>query len=123
MTPTNDNYGNYGKQLLISEGVITWAYYGHVANGCPIRPAMSGWRPLPMARATHSWSANAIVKLGIGALWSTARGTGGTLGGSARERPNLRIWVRAGACCANDNVGSIAVLPAGRVFPACTRAG
>ena len=49
-------------------------------------------------------------KLGIGALWAIRRGTGGSLGGSARERPNLPfLGSRGAACCANDNVGSIAV--------------
>lgn len=110
-SPTNDNYGNYGvSNYVASEGVLTWAFTG----------AQPTWVPNPPGKTTFAsisdGTSNTILvgerdrKLGIGALWAIRRGTGGTLGGAARERPNSPfLGSRGASCCANDKVGAIDV--------------
>jgi prepilin-type N-terminal cleavage/methylation domain-containing protein/prepilin-type processing-associated H-X9-DG protein len=110
-TPTNDNYGNYGaSNYLASEGLLTWAFIGASPNWVVNPPGT-----VRMAVITDGTSNTFLVgerdrKLGIGGLWSIRRSTGGTLGGAARERPNLPfLGSRGAACCGNDRVGTIDV--------------
>jgi prepilin-type N-terminal cleavage/methylation domain-containing protein/prepilin-type processing-associated H-X9-DG protein len=110
-TPTNDNFGNYGvSNYLASEGLLTWAFIGTSPN----------WEVNPpgnvrIANITDGTSNTFLVgerdrKIGLGGLWSIRRGTGGTLGGAARERPNLPfLGTRGSGCCGNDRVGTIDV--------------
>lgn len=111
MTPTNDNFGNYGaSNYVASQGVINEAFIGSSPNWVVNPPGN-----VRMANITDGTSNTFLVgerdrKLGVGGLWSIRRGTGGTLGGAARERPNLPfLGTRGAGCCANDNVGSVAV--------------
>jgi prepilin-type N-terminal cleavage/methylation domain-containing protein/prepilin-type processing-associated H-X9-DG protein len=111
MSPTNDNFGNYGaSNYVVSEGVLTWAFIGTAPNWVVNPPGN-----IRMANITDGTSNTMLVgerdrKLGVGALWSFRRGTGGTLGGAARERPNLPfLGNRGSSCCGNDRVGTVDV--------------
>jgi prepilin-type N-terminal cleavage/methylation domain-containing protein/prepilin-type processing-associated H-X9-DG protein len=103
-TPTNDNFGNYGaSNYVVSEGVLTWAYTGS-SPSWDLNPP--GW--VNMMTITDGTSNTILAgerdrQLGVGALWAIRRGTGGTLGGTARERPNLPyLGGRGTSCCSND---------------------
>ncbi len=110
-SPTNDNFGNYGaSNYVASEGVLTWAFTGTSPTFVANPPGK-----VTMASITDGTSNTFLVgerdrKLGVGGLWAIRRGSGGTLGGAARERPNVPfLGSRGAACCANDRVGTIDV--------------
>lgn len=110
-TPTNENFGNYGaSNYVVSEGLLTWAFTGSQPNWVPNPPGR-----VTMASITDGTSNTFLAgerdrKLGVGGLWAIRRGTGGTLGGAARERPNLPFLGNRGAtCCGNDRVGTVDV--------------
>lgn len=110
-TPTNDNYGNYGvSNYVASEGLLTWAFTGSSPNWVPNPPGK-----VTIASITDGTSNTLLVgerdrKLGLGGLWAVRRGTGGALGGAARERPNLPFLGNRGAsCCGNDVSGTVSV--------------
>jgi prepilin-type N-terminal cleavage/methylation domain-containing protein/prepilin-type processing-associated H-X9-DG protein len=110
-TPTNDNFGNYGaSNYVASEGILTWAFIGSAPNWVanpPGRVTMSG---IPDGTSNTLLVGERDRKLGVGGLWAIRRGTGGTLGGAARERPNLPFLGNRGtSCCGNDRVGNVDV--------------
>jgi prepilin-type N-terminal cleavage/methylation domain-containing protein/prepilin-type processing-associated H-X9-DG protein len=111
MNPLNDNYGNYGNSnYVVSQGVINEAFIGTSPNWVVNPPGNVRIANITDGTSNTFLAGERDRKLGIGALWSFRRGTGGTLGGAARERPNLPfLGSRGSACCGNDNVGSVAV--------------
>jgi prepilin-type processing-associated H-X9-DG protein len=110
-TPTNDNFGNYGaSNYVASEGVFTWAFTGSSPNWVVNPPGRVTMTGIPDGTSNTLLAGERDRKLGIGALWAIRRGTGGTLGGSARERPNLPyLGTRGASCCTGDVAGSVAV--------------
>ena len=95
-SPINPNFDNFGKSnYVISEGVVTWADNGPYGK---TRLAM-----IPDGTSNTFLAGERDGKLGIAAIWAGRRKTGGALGGSARERPNLPYLGNRGAsCCSND---------------------
>jgi prepilin-type processing-associated H-X9-DG protein len=84
------------SNYVISEGVVTWG-----DNGV--------WAMTTFAMITDGTSNTFLAgekdsKLNIGAIWPGREATGGSLGGTAREAPNLTyLGGRGSACCVNDN--------------------
>jgi prepilin-type N-terminal cleavage/methylation domain-containing protein/prepilin-type processing-associated H-X9-DG protein len=102
-SPTNDNFGNYGaSNYVISEGVLSWAWAGSGTSWAVNQG------PVTITNIPDGTSNTILVgerdrKLGIGAIWAIRRSTGGSLGGTARERPNLPyLGGRGASCCGND---------------------
>jgi prepilin-type N-terminal cleavage/methylation domain-containing protein/prepilin-type processing-associated H-X9-DG protein len=93
---TNPNFDDYGKSnYLISEGVVTWGDNGAFGK-TRFAMILDGTSNTFLAGERDN-------KLGIAGIWPGRRKTGGALGGTARERPNLRyLGDRGAACCSND---------------------
>lgn len=110
-SPLNDNFGNYGaSNYVASEGILTWAFTGNSPNFVPNPPGR-----VSIANVIDGTSNTFLIgerdrKLGVGGLWAVRRGTGGAIGGAARERPNLPfLGTRGAGCCGNDRVGTLNV--------------
>jgi prepilin-type processing-associated H-X9-DG protein len=110
-SPINDNFGNYGaSNYVASEGVLTWAYTGSSPNWVVNPPGRVTLTGIPDGTSSTMLVGERDRKLGIGAIWAIRRTTGGALGGTARERPNLPyLGDRGASCCNNDRVGTIDV--------------
>jgi prepilin-type processing-associated H-X9-DG protein len=101
---TNPNFGNNGRSnYVISEGVVTWGDNG-------------AWSMTTFAMITDGTSNTFLAgekdtQLNVGAIWPGRYATGGSVGGTAREAPNLPyLGNRGSSCCSNDvNAQGVAV--------------
>jgi prepilin-type N-terminal cleavage/methylation domain-containing protein/prepilin-type processing-associated H-X9-DG protein len=93
---TNPNFDNYGKSNYIaSQGVVSWVTDGNRAY-MRLTDITDGTSLTFLAGERES-------RINIAAMWPGVRKTGGSVGGEARERPNIPYLGNRGAqCCGGE---------------------
>jgi len=88
---TNPNFDNYGtSNYVISEGVISWVDVGR---------GRTRFSDITDGTSNTFLAGERDGKIGIAAIWPGMRRTGASVGGSARERPNVPFLGNRGASC------------------------